>query len=86
MLLETLLYTITLKQCFFVNTPFLTDLNAYIYMDKQMKIQLTQTPFASKQKTNILDKTKAKDLDTQLFIHTSILGHTKLKTMVLSYS
>ena len=51
-----------------------------------MKIQLTQTPFASKQKTNILDKTKAKDLDTQLFIHTSILGHTKLKTMVLSYS
>jgi len=27
MLLET-------KQCFFVNTPFLTDLNAYIYMDK----------------------------------------------------
>jgi len=34
MLLETLLYTIMLKQCFFVNTPFLTDLNAYIYMDK----------------------------------------------------
>jgi hypothetical protein len=32
-------------------------------MDKQMKIQLTQTPFASKQNMNILDKTKAKDLD-----------------------
>jgi hypothetical protein len=35
-------------------------------MDKQMKIQLTQTPFSSKQNTNILDKTKAKELDKKL--------------------